>query len=365
MGNLAFPHEHTVTGTHQFRSDPDFNGYFAKDLGGVKDSAGNKAVTVIKSGDNIKTELEAAPNGSWVIILSGEYYTSTAIDLSAKKNLRITGMGWEKGTDYKPTIIYTDQNIYLFDLGYNTGSTNIIIENLRLEQRAASRTGRGIYFANQQSSAYRFSDLYIDFFYYGMYANGNTGGAFKNLRFNDCYRAMVLTNTHSCLVSDCVFTSCSNMGLLLYAIGSSEITDCVFRDTPYAIYFSALAWGFTAPALITNHSIYDCNVGLGFSATASSTTYPRTVLVSNIGFYGDGDVAVRFDGDYGYAPVAFTGLYLSGSFSYGFYENGAKSEAYDIPLLTNVVATNATFSTAAVSLPNANIIEQGHNPGLT
>jgi len=64
------------------------------------------------------------------------------------------------------------------------------------------------------------------------------------------------------------------------------------------------------------------------------------------------------------APMSFLNLRLIGDFSYGFYEHSNISSDYDIAAILSCDAQSATFSQSAVSLPNANILHLGHNPGL-
>jgi len=61
---------------------------FIKNLAGIKDSAGNKRMIIVQPGDDVKSKIENAPNGSWVLILPGDYYVGSSIDITTKRNLR-------------------------------------------------------------------------------------------------------------------------------------------------------------------------------------------------------------------------------------------------------------------------------------
>ena len=336
-----------------------------QNLAGLKDASGTKRLIIIQPGDDVKAKLEAAPNGSWVLILPGEYEVSESIDLSQKKNLRITGFGFEKGTDYDPTIIYTDQNIYLFNLGNNTGATNIIIENMRLEQRG-SRAGRGISFGNQLSSRFFFSNLYVYNFTTGIYWNGNTGGMLKSIFADSCNYGIELSNSTQVTVDSVYLANCGIVGL-----GIGTAYNCISSNIHcYSCYigisFTTYGNDIDPGSLLCGFTCKDCARAVNLSASQSGHKCTMTISDGVISHNNTSAVAFRWSGNYGYAPVTITNIRLLGQFGYGFRDEVSNSSSdFDINLLMGVDALNASFASAAFDMPHLHEIKEvGHNPGL-
>ena len=363
--NLVFPVDHLLTGHHSFTADPAINGYFLKQLGGIKDRNGVERLIVIEPGDDVKAKLEAAPNGSWVLIFPGEYYVSESIDLSQKTNLRITGFGFEKDTDYDPTIIYTDQDIYLFDLGNNTGATNIVIENMRLEQRG-SQAGRGIHFANQTNSRYFFSNLFVYNFTEGIYWNGNTAGMLKNIYADSCYRGILITNSTQVSVDSVYIANSGAAGMIIYSAYNCLFTNIHCYNCYNGVSFTAFGNDVHPGSLLSGFTCKDCARAVAFYTNASGYTRTMTVTSGVISHDSTSAVAFYWGSSYGYAPVSIANVRLLGQFGYGFQDTVTNSSSdFVINLLMGVDALNASFANAAFDMPHlAEIKEVGHNPGL-
>jgi len=334
-----------------------------QNLAGLKDASGTKRLIIIQPGDDVKAKLEAAPNGSWVLIFPGEYYVSESIDLSQKTNLRITGFGFEKGTDYDPTIIYTDQNINLFDLTGGT-ATNIVIENMRLEQRG-SRAGRGIYAGGSSSYRYYFRRLLIYNFTTGIHCWDHSHSIFESIITDHCSEGIQLSNAYQVTVRDFV-SRYPYRGLYL-----RKTVGCIFSgihcySASMGVSYVATWFDVHPGSLLTGFTCRDCSVGIDFYTTESG--HLRTMAISNgiISANSTSAVAVRWSGSYGYAPVSIANVRLLGQFGYGFQDTVTNSSSdFVINLLMGVDALNASFANAAFDMPHlAEIKEVGHNPGL-
>ena len=322
-------------------------------------------IITIEPGDDVKAKLEAAPNGSWVLILPGEYSVSESIDLSQKKNLRITGFGWKEGTGYNPTIIKTDQNIRLFDLGSNS-SDNIIFENLLLKQ-TGTRQGDGIRINNSADTTnfYVFRNVGFYFFAIGIRLYGGRGCIVDGCYFDDCNYGVYANSSDGAVIRDSVFYSCNYFGVFGRMHGGRVVNN-LFDSCTRGIGASFFSTGVWKPYVIAHNTFKNNNYTLQFycASTASGSVYP--VLVSDCIIIGNSTsaVGVNFRGDLGLEPTAFSNIRFDGTFNYGFYQEPTITADFTISLLTGIIADTATFNTEAFHCPNAQITEIGHNVGF-
>ncbi|RKY17308.1 MAG: hypothetical protein DRP63_03900 [Planctomycetota bacterium] len=336
-----------------------------QNLAGLKDASGTKRLIIIQPGDDVKAKLEAAPNGSWVLILPGEYSVSSAIDLSQKKNLRITGFGWKEGTGYNPTVIKTDQNIRLFDLGSDSAD-NIIFENLLLKQ-TDTRQGDGIRINNSAGTTnfYVFRNVGFHFFLVGIRLYGGRGCIVDGCYFDDCYYGVLMNRADSVVIRGSVFFSCKYYGIDGSAPGGRVVSNSFIScATGIGIRFYASA--IIKPNVVALNTFKDSDYAMKFycASAASGSVYP--VLVSNCVIIGNSTsaIGINFRGDLGLEPTAFSNIRFDGTFNYGFYQEPTITTDFTISLLTGIIADTATFNAEAFHCPNAQITEIGHNVGF-
>jgi len=336
-----------------------------QNLAGVKDSGGSKRLIIVQPGDDVKAKLEAAPNGSWVIILPGEYYTSSAIDLSQKKNLRITGFGWKEGTDHNPTVIKTDQNIRLFDLGSDSAD-NIIFENLLLKQ-TGTKQGDGIYIKNSANTTnfYVFRNVRIHFFSVALRLYGGRGWIVDGCYFDDCRYGVLTVGSDGAIVQNSVFYSCDYHGMYGSPYGGRVVSN-LFDSCNSAVSAAFYATGVWKPYIVAHNTFKDNTRALQLycSSGASGSVYP--VFMSNCVIIANSTsaIGINFRGDLGLEPTAFSNIRFDGTFNYGFYQESSITADFTISLLAGIIADTATFDSAAFHCPNAQITEIGHNVGF-
>jgi len=122
---LSYPFEHLIDGRHRFRSDPDFNAFFAKHLAGIKDSAGNKRKIIVEEGDDLKSIIENSIAGQHLYLLKGDHTVSEPITYPSHP-LFIDGQpGARIVVDYAGTYLWANTSGNPPD-----GSNDTIIRNI-------------------------------------------------------------------------------------------------------------------------------------------------------------------------------------------------------------------------------------------
>ena len=281
MGNLAFPHEHTVTGTHRFRSDPDFNGYFAKDLGGVKDSAGNKHTIYVKEGDDIKAIIEAAPAGSKVYILSGTHtFTDT---INPPDGIEIEGKNKHKTIlNFKPSA-NNKAAFYWYSVNYTFKASNFTLQYDDSVAGSPTWGAYGFYIRYVGSTnlfAVQLENLIITDFFAGItWAGGSVTWSsmfLRNILCKDCpYAGFYGGGLHS-LFSSITARSCG-MGFYFCnqcatTVNNFETIDC---DTGIQVYSNADSSYYRSGTLFTNGTIVRPTNAVVLQAWGSGTDLRR------------------------------------------------------------------------------------------
>jgi len=337
---------------------------FIQNPAGVKDASGTKRITIVQPGDDVKAKLEAAPNGCWVIILPGEYYTSSAIDLSAKCNFRVTGFGFATGTDYDPTIIYTDQNIKVFDFGSNGGWDNVVVENLRIEQRGGEQ-GYGIYCSQWNAGKQLFLDrVYVYDFTYGILYQGGSRIHISRCIADNCSTGIYARATEEWSYVERCFARNNYIGIYIAGSRGLQVLNCDSNGNSYNYLYANIS-GTTYPIFKHCHSRDAGSAHIRLETSYDPSSYP--VFLTLDGFYvigNGGEDVIRFTGSYSATPIIIRNFTIKGDFAY-FMQNQATNKPAIISSFISNDARDATFSSGVFDDTSYYTFEEiGHNVGL-